>query len=136
MYLVDTNVWLEVLLAQQQASEAKAFFERIDASQLSITEFSLYSLGIILTRLNKDNAFIDFLSDVMEETQVACIRLDPADLKQALAFHRQFQLDFDDPTSTRRRRNTTLSSSVSTKVSTEPGAGEKRRRRSSAVQAE
>ena len=96
MYLVDTNVWLEVLLAQQQASEAKAFFERIDASQLAITEFSLYSLGIILTRLNKDHAFTDFLSDVMEEAQVACIRLDPADLKQALAFHRQFQLDFDD----------------------------------------
>jgi predicted nucleic acid-binding protein len=59
MYLVDTNVWLEVLLAQQQAPEAKAFFERIDAGQLAITEFSLYSLGIILTRLNKDEAFTD-----------------------------------------------------------------------------
>ena len=95
MYLVDTNVWLEVLLAQQQAAEARAFFENVEAGQLAITEFSLYSLGIILTRLKKDDAFMDFLSDV-EETQVARIRLDLADLKQALAFRQTFRMDFDD----------------------------------------
>ena len=95
MYLVDTNVWLEVLLTQQQAAEARAFFEKVEAGQLAITEFSLYSLGIILTRLKKDDAFMDFLSDV-EETQVARIRLDLADLKQALAFRQTFRMDFDD----------------------------------------
>ena len=96
MYLVDTNVWLEVLLAQQQAAEAQVFFDTIEAGQLALTEFSLYSLGIILTRLNKDDAFKDFLSDVIEDAQVACIRLEPADLKQVLIYQRQFQLDFDD----------------------------------------
>lgn len=95
MYLVDTNVWLEVLLAQRQTAEARAFFENVEAGQLAITEFSLYSLGIILTRLNKDDAFMDFLSDV-EETQVARIRLDSADLKHALAFRQTFRMDFDD----------------------------------------
>ncbi|MEK7276281.1 MAG: PIN domain-containing protein, partial [Chloroflexota bacterium] len=92
MYLVDTNVWLEVLLTQQQAAEARAFFEKVEAGQLAITEFSLYSLGIILTRLKKDDAFMDFLSDV-EETQVARIRLDLADLKQALEFRQTFRMD-------------------------------------------
>jgi len=96
MYLVDTNVWLELLLAQEQAAEAQAFFEHVEASQLALTEFSLYSLGIILTRLNKDEVFTDFLSDVMEEAQINCIRLDAADLKQVLNFRQQFQMDFDD----------------------------------------
>lgn len=96
MYLVDTNVWLELLLAQERAAEAQAFFEHVEASQLVITEFSLYSLGIILTRLNKDAVFTDFLSDVIEDAQVTCIRLEAADLKQALNFRQQFQMDFDD----------------------------------------
>ena len=30
MYLVDTNVWLEVLLAQERAAEAQTFFTSID----------------------------------------------------------------------------------------------------------
>jgi predicted nucleic acid-binding protein len=39
MYLVDTNVWLELLLAQEKAIEAQAFFENVETSQLVITRF-------------------------------------------------------------------------------------------------
>ena len=53
MYLIDTNVWIELLLGQQRAKEVKRFFQEIEASQLAITEFSLYSIGIILDRLGK-----------------------------------------------------------------------------------
>jgi predicted nucleic acid-binding protein len=31
MYLVDTNVWLELLLEQQRASEVRRFLQLIDA---------------------------------------------------------------------------------------------------------
>lgn len=51
MYLVDTNVWLELLLEQAKADEARQFFQGVEAASLAITEFSLYSLGVILTRL-------------------------------------------------------------------------------------
>lgn len=53
MFLVDTNVWLELLLSRQHANEVRKFFQATNASQLAITEFSLYSLGVILTRLKK-----------------------------------------------------------------------------------
>ena len=33
MYLVDTNVWLELLLAQEQAAEAQAFFKGFDRTK-------------------------------------------------------------------------------------------------------
>jgi predicted nucleic acid-binding protein len=52
MFLVDTNVWLELLLEQEKADEVRQFLQGIEARRLSITEFSLYSIGIILTRLN------------------------------------------------------------------------------------
>ena len=32
MYLIDTNVWVELLLEQQRAKEVKRFFQEIEAS--------------------------------------------------------------------------------------------------------
>ncbi len=70
MYLVDTNVWLELLLKQDKSDEVRKFLESLEANLLGITEFSLYSIGIILTRLNKDDVFEDFLSDTIEDSGV------------------------------------------------------------------
>ncbi len=96
MYLVDTNVWLELLLKQDKAEEVRKFFESVEAHLLAITEFSLYSIGIILTRLSKDDVFKDFLSDTIEDSGVMRIRLDTVDIKQLLSVRQRFQMDFDD----------------------------------------
>jgi len=96
MFLVDTNVWLEALLEQARAEEARQFLLNTDGDLLAISEFSLYSIGIILTRLNKDGAFADFISDTIEDSGVLKIRLDTSDFNELLAVRKQFRLDFDD----------------------------------------
>lgn len=96
MFLVDTNVWLELLLEQEKAGEVRQFLQAKEARLLAITDFSLYSIGVILTRLKKDTLFEDFLSDTIEDSGVGRIRLDSADLKELLGVRQQFQLDFDD----------------------------------------
>ena len=93
---VDTNVWLELLLEQEKAGEVRVFLRSSDARDLVITDFSLYSIGVILTRLNKDSLFEDFLTDTIEDSGVVRVRLDTVDLKQVLVIGRQFRLDFDD----------------------------------------
>lgn len=96
MFLVDTNIWLEVLLEQEKAEDAARFFAAIDSDLLSMTDFTLYSLGIILTRFNKDSLFEDFLADTLEASGVNRIRLDTADLKQIIPVRSRYGLDFDD----------------------------------------
>ncbi len=96
MYLVDTNVWLELLLEQERASEVQQFVQVTEAALLSITEFSLYSIGVILTRLGKDDVFKDFLSDTMESSGITTLRLNSQGLKQVLNVRKRFGLDFDD----------------------------------------
>ena len=96
MYLIDTNVWVELLLEQQRAKEVKRFFQEIEASQLAITEFSLYSIGIILDRLGKSETYTDFISDTIENSGVKLIRLSVKDLKEIYHICKQFNLDFDD----------------------------------------
>jgi len=86
MYLVDTNVWLELLLEQEKETEVRQFFQSVEARLLSITDFSLYSIGVILTKLKKDEVFNDFLSDTIEDSGVMRICLDTADLKQVMRF--------------------------------------------------
>ncbi len=41
MYLLDTNVWLELLLQQERSAEVRRFLQSIDADQISMTEFAL-----------------------------------------------------------------------------------------------
>ena len=96
MYLVDSNVWLSVLLAEDRAAESKKFLQSVPAEQLAITEFSLYSIGIILTRLKKSRVFVDFITDTLEDSAVQRIRLELDDLKKLPRIQAQFNLDFDD----------------------------------------
>lgn len=96
MFLIDTNFWLELLLDQEKADQVRIFLERIDASRLAISEFSLYSIGIILVRLNKNDLFLDFMNDTIEESGVKIIRIGLSDLKEAVTATTKFKLDFDD----------------------------------------
>ena len=57
MYLIDSNIWLELLLDQKKAGEVKLFFERVKIDDIHISEFSIYSIGIILSRYKKTSVF-------------------------------------------------------------------------------
>jgi len=96
MYLIDTNVWLELLLKQDKYVDVQQLFEKIEASYLAISEFSIYSIGIILTRLKKDDVFKDFISDTIEDSGVVVARLNVSDLKEIISIRQKYKLDFDD----------------------------------------
>ncbi len=88
MYLIDTNVWVELLLEQDRSQQVRSFFEAVSPDQLAISEFSIYSVGIILTRLKKDEVFGDFLSDILDDTDITVVRLDADGLKKPFRFAR------------------------------------------------
>jgi len=96
VFLVDTNVWLEVLLAQQKSEEAKSFLGSVEADLLCITELSLYSIGIIMGRLGKGSEYRAFVSDTVEESGVRRVILDTREIKELPDLHERFGLDFDD----------------------------------------
>jgi uncharacterized protein len=96
MYLVDTNLILEVLLRQAKAEEVKQFFERAPSQQLFLTEFSLYSLGVLLIRRNMHDIFLRAIEDLLFTGGVTLLRLAPADLADVARRFQQFGLDFDD----------------------------------------
>ena len=96
MYLLDTNVWLELLLQQERATEVRRFLQSIDADQISMTEFALNSIGLITSRLRKEEVFEAFISDILEDSAVRRICLSAFDLRRVLSAMKSFHLDFDD----------------------------------------
>ena len=94
--LVDTNIFLEVLLEQARANDAKDLLGKIDEHDFLISDFSLHSIGVLLLKRNKSDTFRKFGSDIIIRAGTSVARLNASDM-EALADHAaSFGLDFDD----------------------------------------
>jgi len=96
MYLIDTNIWLENLLDQERAKEVKEFLNNIETRLLYISDFTLHSIAIILTKLKKYDTFVKFLDDLFVNNKINLVRLEPESMKNVLTVISQYNLDFDD----------------------------------------
>ena len=93
MFLADTNIFLEVLLAGNKAEACKAFLAR-NSGKIHISDFSLHSIGVILFRQRLELVFRAFFEDVSINTRILSLAKDSylklPDIKN------RFNLDFDD----------------------------------------
>jgi len=96
MYLLDTNIWLERLLAQERSHEVGAFLSVIPARELLITDFSFHSIGVILNRLGQHEGFLRFVQDVFIDHGVSLVSLAPEKMPQVIGVMKAYGLDFDD----------------------------------------
>nr|BAL57695.1 PilT domain protein [uncultured Acetothermia bacterium]BAL59379.1 PilT domain protein [Candidatus Acetothermum autotrophicum] len=95
-YLVDSSVWLEMLLGQERADSARRFLLRLSTQELAVTEFSLYSIGLALTRLGQGEIFRQFITDILISAQIRRLVLSADELRDIPEVMRHFRLDFDD----------------------------------------
>lgn len=92
-FLVDTNVFLEILLSQDKKEHCKMFLNN-NIGILNITDFSFHSIGVILFRYAKEDIFQKFIEDVIPNIQLISL---PIKLYvEAINAKRNLNLDFDD----------------------------------------
>jgi len=96
MFLVDTNVFLEVLLEQENSKTAEEFLLKTPPELIHVSDFTLYSIGIIMTRAKKREEFLKFTEDVLINAGFTLLRLPPLEFKGAIRAIERFNLDFDD----------------------------------------
>lgn len=94
MYLIDSNIFLEILLEQEKSELCKNFLSEQDPSSLFISRFSLYSIGILLFNKRKSEIFNKFIAELVENINVINLELDS--LTEIKNIQEQFNLDFDD----------------------------------------
>lgn len=93
-YLVDANVWLQAIVRLSHAAEVVDLLNKTPAGLLAITDFSLHSIAMRLTRSRPDQ-FVDFLDDIIQR-RVNTLHLAAAHLRSVVAAMQAHHLDFDD----------------------------------------
>lgn len=93
MFLVDTNVFLEILLKRDKKEDCKKFLND-NIGNLSITDFSLHSIGVILFRYGKEEVFRKFVEDIMPNIKLLSLPMEQ--YKEVVNVRKSLYLDFDD----------------------------------------
>lgn len=94
-YLLDTNIWLEALLDQERSEEVIKFLDKCSGDVLVISDFSLHSIVIILTKFKEFKTAKIFLDDLLN-SGVKVISVEPDKLKEVLKIIEIYNIDFDD----------------------------------------
>lgn len=95
MYLLDTNIFLEVLLDREYSKVIREFLNRDTDISFFMTDFSLYSIGIFLTRRKQSEQYAQFLNDI-EQRDIHVISPTVSELNQVSSVCSQYDPDFDD----------------------------------------
>ncbi len=61
-----------------------------------MTDFALFSIGVVTSRLKRIEAWLAFLHETISRDAVGIIRLQPPDMERLVAVMGRFGLDFDD----------------------------------------
>ena len=96
MYLVDSNIWIEMLLEQDRAQEATMFLHRTSSDFLHITDFAFHSIALALLRRNLMDRLLAFIKDTLIDGGVHRTALEPTDIPMVVGAMREFGLDYDD----------------------------------------
>ena len=93
MFLVDTNVFLEILLKQNKKEDCMRFLNN-NIGNLNITDFSMHSIGVILFRYGKEEVFRKFVEDILPNTRLLSLPIEQ--YREVVNVKKSFNLDFDD----------------------------------------
>ena len=93
MFLLDTNIFLEILLKQDKKEDCKKFLDD-HIGNLNIIDFSLHSIGVILFRYGKEEIFQKCIDDVLPNTRLLALPVER--YREVVSVRKSLDLDFDD----------------------------------------
>lgn len=97
MYLIDTNIFLEILLDQEKSDECQKLLESISEREavFYVSSFTIHSIQVILERNKLYEPLIDFLQEI-QTIGLKRFDTDTGEELEAIKLARNLNLDFDD----------------------------------------
>ena len=71
--LLDTNIFLEVLLVQEKSAMARELLSKTDEHEFSMSDYSLHSIGLLLFHRREHRIFQRFLRDMIADAGVRVV---------------------------------------------------------------
>lgn len=94
--LVDTNIFLEIILEQEKAEAAKDLLAKTREHEFFVSDYSVHSIGLLLFRRNQHEVFQKFLHDITVNAGVTIVAVQGNEMAAIADVARKFRLDFDD----------------------------------------
>lgn len=94
--LLDTNVFLEIILAQEKAADAKNVLMTSAINEFHVSDYSLHSIGLLLIRRKQHHVFRAFLDDVIVNGALGVLGIYPEEMELVIDASQKYNLDFDD----------------------------------------
>jgi predicted nucleic acid-binding protein len=92
-YLVDTNIFLEILLSQAGRKKCEAFLQG-EKGAAWISDFTLHSIGVLLFRQKRPELFDKFTADTLPRFTI--LSLSEPGYSKLTEVNTRRDLDFDD----------------------------------------
>ncbi len=98
MFLIDTNIFLEVMLSQARSRECKALLNSVKNGDVKavVTDFSIYSIMLIMLSNSKVSELKTFLSSLSAYKGLIIYRNRITDMLKAVETVEKKGLDIDD----------------------------------------
>ncbi len=98
MYLVDTNIFLEVLLSEDRKDECKRFLRLLkdDSKSGIVTDFTIHSIIVIMDQFSKLKELKTFLLSLLAYRGLHVYFTTIGDEVRAVEFAVEQNLDMDD----------------------------------------
>ena len=90
------NLLAQIILSQEKADYAKTLLLKPAQHELFITDYSLCSIGLLLFRRKRHEAFRAFIEDILINGGIGLLSLLPDDMGSVISASQEFDLDFDD----------------------------------------
>ena len=98
MFLIDTNIFLEILLEQEKKDECLKLVELVLKGKVEavVTVFTIYSIAVILTPQKLLGFLIEFLSDLRSFIGLRLVNTSLDDKLRIARLAKEKGFDFDD----------------------------------------
>jgi predicted nucleic acid-binding protein len=93
--LLDTNIFLEILLAQPKAQAAQRFINSQQQGSLALSNYSLDGIGLKLYWAKKIDVLEQFGRE-LKDAEITILTIEPQDLGALVNNIKKWNLDFDD----------------------------------------
>lgn len=96
MYLLDTNIWLERLLEQQQSDVVGQLLDQLPIESIFISDFTVHSIALALTRRNQFEVLRAFIEDLFIDANITVLSFAFEKLQIVIETMQRQGLDYDD----------------------------------------
>lgn len=98
MYLIDTNIFLEVLLERERVEECRTFLKKLEEGKIRcfVTSFAIHNIELVTINYKRIRELEKFLTALLFYQNLTIHSTSIIEEIETLRVMREFNLDFDD----------------------------------------